>query len=73
MKNKQLSKSWVRLQTHSPTYHHSAILKGVGEAIILNYLNPLYQEAIAKEALERVTKLRSQRLFPEVRDPFMLS
>lgn len=46
---------------------------GGGEAIILNYLNPLYQEAIAKEALERVTKLRSQYLFPEVRDPFMLS
>lgn len=46
---------------------------GKGEAIILNYLNPLYQEAIAEEALERVTKLRNQHLFPEVRDAFMLS
>lgn len=56
--------------SHLPSQCNSE--NGGEKTMILNYLNPLYQETIVKEALERVTKRRSQHLFPEVRDPFLL-
>lgn len=57
--------------THSPTSHHNIILQRK-DAIILNYLNLLYQ-GIVKEALGEGTEQQSKHLLPRVLASFGLS